>query len=156
MKAIKTLCVYSSLVLLIACGEKDRPTQHSTAPAEPPKVQRPTDNSYVGFIKCGMQGPNGLQHINVLACFAGGRYGGETELELRNGQQYGLYKAYNLMNVGQETPEGFRIELESTFEVTVQNSNDSLILGLDVVGAQTGNIYFQKQVSKYGVIKVSN
>jgi hypothetical protein len=77
-------------------------------------------------------------------------------LELTNGQQYGLYKAWNISQLGREDRDGFRIDLNNNFAIKAQNSSDTLILGLKIVGAQTGKIYYQKQVAQYGVISIKN
>ena len=104
---------------------------------------------YYALITCGFRG----QHTNVLACFAG-RVG--TELELRNGQRYGLYKVHEISSLGQETREGLRIDLQRKFELRAQNSDDTLILGVKIIDRSTNETLFEKQVSRFGVISVKD
>ncbi|MCE2879809.1 MAG: cell envelope integrity protein TolA [Comamonadaceae bacterium] len=91
------------------------------------------------------------QHMNVLACFAG-RVG--TELELRNGPRYGLYKVHEIGSLGQETREGLRINLQKKFELKAQNSDETLILGVKIVDRSTNETLFEKQVGRFGVISI--
>lgn len=104
---------------------------------------------YYALVTCGFRG----QHTNVLACF-GGRVG--TELELRNGSSYGLYKVHEIRNLGQETREGLRIDLRRNFELKAQNSDDTLILGVKIIDRRTNETVFERQVSRFGVISVRN
>ncbi len=50
---------------------------------------------------------------------------------------------------------GLEVELTEGFELEVQNSDDTLVLGIDVTD-RSGNSLFQDQVGHYGVIKVAN
>jgi hypothetical protein len=102
---------------------------------------------YYALITCGFRG----QHTNVLACFAG-RVG--TEIELRNGAKYGLYKVHEISGLGQETREGLRIDLQKKFELRAQNSDETLILGVKIVDRSTNETLFEKQVGRFGVISV--
>ncbi len=102
---------------------------------------------YYALITCGFRG----QHMNVLACFAG-RVG--TELELRNGPRYGLYKVHEIGSLGQETREGLRINLQKKFELKAQNSDETLILGVKIVDRSTNETLFEKQVGRFGVISI--
>jgi len=104
---------------------------------------------YYVVVSCGFDG----RHMNVLACFSGRV---DTELELSNGRDYGLYKAYQIGRLGKEYRDGLHINLRSTFDFKAQNSSENLILGAKVFSRATGDVLFQKQVSKYGVIRVSN
>ncbi|MDE1162554.1 MAG: DUF4878 domain-containing protein [Acidobacteriaceae bacterium] len=101
-------------------------------------------------ISCGM---NGFQNLNAMACFAGET---STEVELQNGSQYGLYKSYQLGTIGQQTFRGLEIHLNNTFDLKAQNASPSLILGIRIFDAKTGRVMFQKQVSRFGVIEISN
>jgi hypothetical protein len=135
---------------LNACGDKAPQIE------APTKASQPEDTSFVAVFVCGMQSPQGVKNINILACFSGGRGAADTELELTNGQQYGLYKAWNISQLGNTDADGFKISLSNNFSINAQNSSEHLILGLKIVGAQTGNVYFQKQVGQYGVISIDN
>ena len=104
---------------------------------------------YYVVVSCSFNG----RHMNILACFAGTV---DTEIELSNGRDYGLYQAYQIGRLGKEYTDGLHINLRSTFDFKAQNSSENLILGAKVFSRATGDILFQKQVSTYGVIRVSN
>lgn len=89
----------------------------------------------------------------MLACF-GGRVG--TELVLRNGSSYGLYKMHEIRNLGQETREDLRIDLRRNFELKAQNSDDTLIFGGKIIDRKTNETVFEQQVSRFGVISARN
>jgi hypothetical protein len=103
---------------------------------------------FYAVISCSFSGRN----TNVLACFAG-KVG--TEVELRNGSQYGLYRVHQLLSLGRETKDGLVIDLREMFEFKAQNSADSLILGVKVYNRK-GDILFEKEVPKFGVIRAKN
>ena len=50
---------------------------------------------YYVVVSCGFNG----NHMNILACFAGDI---DTEIELTNGRDYGLYQAYQISQLGTE------------------------------------------------------
>ena len=104
---------------------------------------------YYVVVSCGFNG----DHMNILACFAGDV---DTEIELTNGRDYGLYQAYQISQLGTEYRDGLHINLRSTFDFKAQNSADGLILGAKVFSRAGGDVLFQKQVSRFGVIRVSN
>lgn len=104
---------------------------------------------YYAVLSCGFRG----DHMNILACFAG-RVG--TEIELRNGTQYGLYKVHDIGRLGRETREGLRIDLRRNFEIKAQNSNDTLVLGLKIYDRMNNEVVFEKQVARFGVILIKN
>ena len=91
--------------------------------------------------------------MNILACFAG-RTG--TEIELKNGSEYGLYKAHEIGRLGQETREGFIINLKSDFNLKAQNSHDTLVLGVKIIDRTTDGAVFEKQVARFGMISIKN
>jgi len=108
---------------------------------------------YVAIFTCGM----GNRHINVRACFVAQKsFSVDTELKLRNGEQFGLYKAYNIDSVGKERSDGFYIDLREHFSVVAQNSHDTLILGLKVVDRVTGKVLYQNAGAQFTVLSVSN
>lgn len=121
--------------------------------AEEERRQKAIDNDpypYIAIISCGM---NGWENINALACFAGSV---GTELELKSGGKYGLYKAYNIANQFRETQRGIEIPLSKSFELKAQNSQKTLLLGVRIFNKYTNEVLFEKQVAQYGVISVRN
>ena len=108
---------------------------------------------YTATLKCGMSGGS---HINIVACFVGGKYSAETSLEIRNGETFNLYKPYNLMQAGNETRDGLEINLKKNFKIKAQNSHETLVLSLEIKENSTGRSMYNDAAGKYGVIHVSN
>ena len=100
---------------------------------------------YVAYVSCGMGG----NHISTPACFT------DTDLEVRNGSAYSLYKMYELDRAGDETGMGLRIRLRSSFTLRARNSDDTLVLGVTVKNASTGQVLFQQQAGQFRTILVS-
>jgi hypothetical protein len=107
---------------------------------------------YEAIISCGMG-----SHINILACFAGGSRGVDTEMKLTNNGRSGMYKAYNFdQSGGREVQDGYHILLSEKFSLKVQNSHKTLILEVKIIDRKNGKVLFQDQASQYGVINVGN
>ncbi len=171
MKIKLLLAVPLSLVFsvaLVACSKVDTNTKSEASGSRgaanftqtAPETKKAEDTQpkrevvtekfpYYAVLFCGINGNN----INIQACFSGDV---GTEIELRNGEAYGLYKSYQIPNIGKETRDGLLIDLENNFELTAQNSSENLILGIKVFQKSTNEIVFQKQVSQFGAIKISN
>jgi hypothetical protein len=75
-----------------------------------------TEYPFFGVLTCGRPG-----HINISLCFAGGRNGVDSELELRNGDKKRVFKVFNLREAGDERRDGFYIDLRRSFELLAQN-----------------------------------
>ena len=141
------------VIALTACGKKEgKPAEASS---QPTTATSSANETYEAIFTCGMGGAGGGENLNILACFAGGSDSADTELEIKNGDQYGMYKAYNLSSVGSEDSHGFHIQLKNHFAIKAQNSDSTLILGLKIVDS-SGKVVFQKSASQYGVISVQN
>jgi hypothetical protein len=108
---------------------------------------------YAAIITCSTSG----MQVDVIACFSGSS---DTNLELKNGDKYGLYQPMDIESLGKKTSEGMRIELARKFELTMQNASDSLILGVKIVNnipsSDFGKVLYEKKVAEFGVIKVDN
>ena len=111
------------------------------------------DYPYTATFKCGMSGGS---HINIAACFVGGKYSAETDLEIKNGDTFNLYKPYNLLQAGNETRYGLEVNLKKNFKIKAQNSHETLVLSLEIKENSSGKIMYNDAVGKYGVIHVSN
>ena len=105
---------------------------------------------YYVVVSCGFSG----NHINIMACFSG-TYS-NTEIELTNGRDYGLYQIHQISRLGKEYTDGLHINLRSSFEFKAQNSSENLILGAKVFSRASGDVLFEKQVSRFGTISVNN
>ena len=104
---------------------------------------------YTAILTCGMGGGD---HINIVACFVGGSYGVDTELEITNGQNYQMYKPYNLSQAGSEYYNGLEINLKDSFTIIAQNSSENLLLSLEIVDNATGMKLYEDSASQYGVV----
>ena len=108
---------------------------------------------YTATLTCGM---GGSDHINIFGCFAGGSNGVDTELEITNGQNYQMYKVYNLGQAGNEYNTGLEINLRDSFKIFAQNSAEYLVLSLKIIDNATGASVFEDSAAQYGVISISN
>jgi hypothetical protein len=113
-------------------------------------TQAPLATPYRAQLTCGLNG----RHTLLVACFSSSSL--STELELRNGQSYGLYKPFEIPRLGHETERGFTMDLNQNFELQVQNASDSLVLGVRILNIRSGQLLFEKQVGQFGVITVSD
>ena len=100
---------------------------------------------FTAILSCGCN----VNHINIAACFT------DTDMKLTNNGQTGIYKIYNIGQLGTEYRDGLHIELSQSFTITAQNSDDTLVLGL-VIKDVNGNTVYQDAVGRFGVIKVGN
>lgn len=107
---------------------------------------------YIALFTCSLQG----EHTQIIGCFAGSSTRPSTDFELKNGDSYGLYKNFEIENLGRETRAGLEMPLSRGFAITAQNSSDILVLGLKIVNKYTHQVVYQKQVGEFGVIKVSD
>jgi|GEM_PF-4884801 len=107
---------------------------------------------YIANLRCEFQG----NHTNIAACFLGGEYAADTELELSNGNSKQIYQGYELNRVGQESRNGLQINLKRSFKIQAQNASDRLSLRLKIVERKGGKVVFEDIVSQYGVISIRN
>jgi hypothetical protein len=118
---------------------------------------------------------HGNTQFNIIACFAkSGAYGSDTELSVtRNGLQ-NLHKVYDFVNitrlrgsaaVGASTnisegmfigDDGLHLLLPNSFIIIAENSQEHLVLGIEIKNIRTGDIVYKEEVGHYGVIKVGN
>lgn len=104
---------------------------------------------YEAVLSCGFNG----QHINIAACFAGSKYGVNTELEINNGGSYKMYKSWELQQAGREVyGQGLTIALKKNFLIKAQNTDETLLLGLKIRETATGRILYEKSVGRFGVV----
>ncbi|MBU3537931.1 tetratricopeptide repeat protein [Polynucleobacter sp. UK-Gri1-W3] len=88
------------------------------------------------------------------ACFSD-RLGG-TQLEVRSGQDYQMYTAFNLLSAGSYTNEGLVIKLHKDFVINAQNADENMILNIKIRNSKTGAIIYQKSAGQYGYIRIRN
>ena len=100
---------------------------------------------YTAVLSCGMNGG----HINIAPCFI------DTELKITSNGRTGVYKVYNLTQVGREYRDGLHIQLSESFSLMAQNSHDTLTLGISIID-ENGQQVYQDMVGRFGVINVGN
>jgi hypothetical protein len=105
---------------------------------------------YTATLSCGMGSGD---HINVVACFVQTKYGAPTELEIQNGQDYRMYKPYNVSQAGNEYSSGLEINLKNRFSIMAQNSSENLVLTLKIVDNATGKTIYADSAAQYGVVR---
>ncbi|OJY41095.1 MAG: hypothetical protein BGP08_04605 [Rhizobiales bacterium 64-17] len=111
-----------------------------------------TENRYVAYIQCGMRG----QHLSIMPCFIGSSRDSWTSIEIRNGDNYQMYKGPDVTALGRETRDGVKLDLKIRFSIRMQNASDRMLLTLKVVDPSTGNVLFTKSADTYGVIGLNN
>jgi hypothetical protein len=105
---------------------------------------------YLGLLSCSISG----QKTNVQACLSSS--GIETEVELRNGSEYRMYKIHDINQIGNWDGNDLRIDLRKNFELKAQNADKTLILTLVLKDRASGKLLFQKSAAMFGVINVQN
>jgi hypothetical protein len=100
---------------------------------------------FYAVVTCG-------ENFPVHACFSGRV---NTELELRNGNEYKMYTLVDIMQIPQNQ-NGISFNLQNKFNIKMQNSNDTLILNLKIYSRANNSIVFEKSAARFGVIRASN
>lgn len=103
---------------------------------------------FVGLLSCSISG----QKTSVQACLSSGSI--QTEVELRNGDDYRMYKIHDIAQIGNWDGTDMRIDLRKNFELKAQNADKSLILTLVVKDRASGKVLFQKSAAQFGVVNV--
>jgi hypothetical protein len=122
-------------------------TTQETQAAE--RAQLAQQYPYQAIIVCGNP------QLVTTACFSAG-HNVYTDLELRNGEDYGLYKIYQISQLGRVTPQGRVIDLREHFEIKMQNGSEMLTLSLRIIDTKTGKEIFRKDAGRFDVISVAN
>lgn len=106
---------------------------------------------YTAILSCTV----GAGLVALEACFVGA-HKTNSELEVRNGNSYRMYQAWEVGQAGKRTNEGLEIPLESRFAIRAQNAHADLLLNLTVVKTDTRSVLYQKSASKWGVVAASH
>lgn len=119
---------------------------------EKQRLEYAKDFPYYAVINCGAN----YGSFPFYLCFAGsGRSSVDTELEIRNGSAYKMYKYVDMMQL-QSRGNDLVIDLRNKFEIVAQNSSDSFILNVKIYNRATKQVVFEKSAARFGAIKVSN
>ncbi len=103
---------------------------------------------YVAYISCMV----GTQKTRVEACMSSKNV--STEIELKNGSDYRMYKMFEVQNLGTWNGAEIVVDLRSQFTLKAQNADDTLVLNVTIKNRSNGDIIFQKSAAKFGVIAV--
>jgi hypothetical protein len=93
--------------------------------------------------------------VNFISCLYGSN-SVNTEIEIKNGQEYKLYQGSEFANNFPDDKGAKVVNLRSNYSIVAQNASSNLILGLKIIDRKTGATVFEKQVSQFGAIKVRN
>lgn len=108
------------------------------------------DYPYVAQLRCRI----GTQTINLITCLTDG--GVDTEIELRNGSDYRMYKFHEAQSLGNWSNDGVAINLRPAFAIKAQNASSNAVLDLVILDRASGKVKFQKSAAKFGVVAVQN
>jgi hypothetical protein len=132
-----------------AANEQAAIRRQSQAQAASEK-KKAADFPYVAYISCMV----GTQKTRVQACMSSRSV--QTEIELKNGSEYRMYKMFEIENIGNWNGEELVVDLRSNFELKAQNADDTLTLNVVIKNRATGAVVFQKSAAKFGVIAIKN
>jgi hypothetical protein len=132
-----------------AANEQAALRRQSQAQAAAEK-KKAVDFPYVAYISCMV----GTQKTRVQACMSSRSV--QTEIELKNGSEYRMYKMFEVENIGNWNGEELVVDLRSNFELKAQNADDTLTLNVVIKNRATGAVVFQKSAAKFGVIAIKN
>lgn len=105
---------------------------------------------YVMTIRCRI----GNQHIGIEPCLRS--EGVDTELELRNGSDYRMFKVYDVQSLGSRTDEGTEVNLRAKFQMKVQNASNRAVLDIVIRERASGSVKFQQSGGHFKVVAVQN
>lgn len=80
----------------------------------------------------------------------------DTELELRNGDDYRMYKIYDVQTLGRRTDDGVEVDLRQKFSLRVQNASKTAVLDVVIRDRLAGSIKYQQSAGQFKVIAVQN
>lgn len=103
---------------------------------------------YVAVLTCGMPG---MEHLNIYPCFSSGP--SLSVLSIRNGGEVTTYNAINLSEAGEIQLDGLHVNLRSSFAISAQNGDDTLVLGLKIIERSTGRVIHHSYATKYRHVK---
>lgn len=120
------------------------------ATAREAERRRAAEFPFVARITCSI----GQTGAPIQACMS--QDGVTTELELRNGDDYRMYKIHDVAQAGRQVAGGFEIDLRRSYELKIQNASESLLLTLVVAGRADGRELYRRSTARFGVLAVRN
>lgn len=105
---------------------------------------------FVAYLSCSV----GQQKVSIQACMRSNSI--ETEIELKNGSDYRMFKIFDVTDIGNWNGNEMVVDLRKSFALKAQNADKSLMLNVVIKKRSDGSILFQKSAAQFGVISVSN
>jgi hypothetical protein len=120
------------------------------AAAREAERRRAAEFPFVARITCTV----GQSGAPIQACLSDG--GLTTEFELRNGDDYRMYRIHDVAQAGRQGSGTFEIDLRRSFDLKIQNASDTLFLTLVVAARTDGREIYRRSVARFGVLAVRN
>lgn len=114
-------------------------------PSSPRQPMFPVGTKYFAEVSCSF----GNNDLSVVSCING------TNLKVRTAKMAEIYQAYNVLSAGMLRGARLIIPLEEHFELSAQNGQKVLVLGV-TIRDMNGNVVFVDKATQYGVIRVEN
>ena len=105
---------------------------------------------YVMTLRCRV----GNDHIGLEPCLRSD--GVNTELELRNGGDYRMYKVHDVQSLGSHNPGGLEVNLRAKFTLKVQNASNTAVLDVIIKERASGAVKYQQSGGHFKVVAVQN
>jgi len=105
---------------------------------------------FVAVFSCAV----GQQKTSLQACMSSGSV--DTEIELKNGSDYRMYKIHDVESMGRWTGDEMVVDLRRTFEIKAQNADRTLVMNLVVKDRASGRMLYQRSAAQFGVMRVAN
>ncbi len=123
--------------------------RHAAAMAAEEK-RKAVEFPFIAELSCSV----GQQKTSLQACMSSGSV--DTEIELRNGSDYRMYKIHDVASMGRWTGSEMLVDLRRNFEIKAQNADRTLVLNLVVKDRSTGRVLYQRSAAQFGVMRVAN
>lgn len=105
---------------------------------------------FVAVFSCAV----GQQKTALQACMSSGSV--DTEIELRNGNDYRMYKMHDVSSMGRSVGNEMIVDLRRNFDIKAQNADRTLVMSLVVKDRTSGRVLYQRSAAQFGVMRVTN
>lgn len=129
--------------------EEEEARRHAQALAASEKAKA-VEYPFVAVFSCSIA----QQKAPLQACMSSGSV--DTEIELKNGSDYRMYKIHDVASMGRWTGEEMIVDLRRSFEIKAQNADRTLVLNLVVKDRSSGRVLYQRSAAQFGVMRVAN
>ncbi|MCE2949857.1 MAG: hypothetical protein LXA50_22685 [Betaproteobacteria bacterium] len=129
--------------------EEAEARRHAAAMAAGEKAKA-AEFPFVAVFSCSI----GQQKTSLQACMSSGSV--DTEIELKNGNDYRMYKIHDVASIGRWTGDEMVVDLRRSFEIKAQNADRTLVMNLVVKDRASGRTLYQRSAAQFGVMRVAN